>query len=89
MSAPKVDVRAVMGMAAQVLDMDCNPTLAGDMREAGAAVAKLIDAQRGCADALREAAKQARRRGDNGHAAMCNRHALAAVAALAGIGGAA
>lgn len=46
----------------------------------------LVDALAGCHDMLREAAKQARARGDRGHATMADRHADAAHEALAKAG---
>jgi hypothetical protein len=64
----------------------------GDQRNldrAGGGVAELMQAMHGCRDMLREAAKQARLRGDNGHATMCDQHADMAAAALARVGGAA
>lgn len=46
------------------------------------AVAELIETQRGCRDMLREAAKQFRLSGDNGHARHCDDLADRAAAAL-------
>lgn len=89
MSAPKVNVLNMLRKFERSYMVAGLDDEAADMATIFSAVSELIETQRGCRDALREAAKQFRCLDDRGHADMCDENADASDALLARIGGAA